>query len=322
MRDTLLQRVGLFFFIAGVASLLASALIIPPLIQFLEVNVSPDGDISASGEGQLRGLYYLGMVALAGLGAALWAAGHPRLGSKMRYAFLSDSLFGNPVGQRSPAAVLVITTLIAAALITSFFLLDHQSELFARVFLEDGIMETLSAALYLVAALFCVLAAFRMRGSGQPAGRLPFIIYLVLAAGLFFIGMEEISWGQRIIGWETPPVFAEGNVQNETNLHNFFNDYFPMIYRLIALIVVPILLNIWLLNDKRWNELASLLLPHPSLIGIGYLIAVVVLVWNHQEMIEELLSVFALFYSGRLYLALREPDREIQTSSSSSKVRL
>lgn len=316
MRNALLQRVGLFLLIAGVVSLLASALIIPPLIHFLEANLSPDGNISPSGEDQLRGLYILGMVALAGLGAALWAAGHSRLGAKVREAFLFDGLFGSPAGQHSPLAVLMITTLISGALITSFFLLDQESELFAVVFLEDGIMENLSAALYLAAVLFSVLAAFRVRGSALPAWRLPFLIYLVLAAGLFFIGMEEISWGQRIIGWETPPVFAEGNVQNETNLHNFFNDYFPVIYPLIALIVVPILLNVWLLNDKRWNKLASLVLPHPSLIGIGYLIAVVALVWNHQEMIEELLSVFALFYTGRLYLALRKPAREVQTSSS------
>ena len=40
-----------------------------------------------------------------------------------------------------------------------------------------------------------------------------------LAVGFLFLGMEEISWGQWFIGWETPATF-EGNLQHETNLHN------------------------------------------------------------------------------------------------------
>ena len=36
----------------------------------------------------------------------------------------------------------------------------------------------------------------------------------------FFGAGEEISWGQRIFGIETPEAFAEHNRQGETNLHN------------------------------------------------------------------------------------------------------
>ncbi len=38
---------------------------------------------------------------------------------------------------------------------------------------------------------------------------------------VLFFGMgEEISWGQRVFGIETPEFFAEANAQKETNLHN------------------------------------------------------------------------------------------------------
>ncbi len=37
---------------------------------------------------------------------------------------------------------------------------------------------------------------------------------------MFFVGMEEISWGQRIIGIETSDFFMEHNHQREFNLHN------------------------------------------------------------------------------------------------------
>ena len=33
---------------------------------------------------------------------------------------------------------------------------------------------------------------------------------------------EEISWGQRIFGFETPDAIAEGNIQGETNIHNWW----------------------------------------------------------------------------------------------------
>ncbi|MFT5105627.1 MAG: hypothetical protein ACI9UA_001248 [Pseudoalteromonas tetraodonis] len=43
-----------------------------------------------------------------------------------------------------------------------------------------------------------------------------------LGMGLFFIvcAGEEISWGQRVFGWETPENYAKMNEQGETNLHN------------------------------------------------------------------------------------------------------
>jgi hypothetical protein len=38
---------------------------------------------------------------------------------------------------------------------------------------------------------------------------------------LFFLGAgEEVSWGQRIFGWESGEFFMENNKQMETNFHN------------------------------------------------------------------------------------------------------
>lgn len=35
---------------------------------------------------------------------------------------------------------------------------------------------------------------------------------------------EEISWGQRIFGFETPDWLKTKNLQKETNFHNLFED--------------------------------------------------------------------------------------------------
>jgi len=43
----------------------------------------------------------------------------------------------------------------------------------------------------------------------------------LLAASCFYVAMEEISWGQRLVGFSSPEFFKTNNLQGETNLHNF-----------------------------------------------------------------------------------------------------
>jgi len=49
--------------------------------------------------------------------------------------------------------------------------------------------------------------------------QLGYWILLVTLACVYFAG-EEISWGQQLLGWETPELFKKINDQHETNLHN------------------------------------------------------------------------------------------------------
>jgi hypothetical protein len=41
-----------------------------------------------------------------------------------------------------------------------------------------------------------------------------------LTVGCFYFAGEELSWGQHLIGWQTPEAIASINDQQETNLHN------------------------------------------------------------------------------------------------------
>lgn len=45
-------------------------------------------------------------------------------------------------------------------------------------------------------------------------------VYLLLALAFVGIAMEEVSWGQRWVGFETPEFFREVNRQGEVTLHN------------------------------------------------------------------------------------------------------
>jgi len=44
--------------------------------------------------------------------------------------------------------------------------------------------------------------------------------FVLLAVASFYVFMEEISWGQRIIGFDTPDFFHKNSYQDEANIHN------------------------------------------------------------------------------------------------------
>ena len=125
--------------------------------------------------------------------------------------------------------------------------------LFNRLALEDGPVEWASAALLLLCcAVFCAMAMEARRAPGRlrAAG-----LALAFAAGCFVIAMEELSWMQRVIGFETP-AFLSRNFQNEANLHNLSTDITENIYYLCAfvfLIGLPYLCEAWrLVPEGHW----------------------------------------------------------------------
>jgi hypothetical protein len=87
---------------------------------------------------------------------------------------------------------------------------------------EDGFFETVAAACWLCcSAVFFYLYAADRSGNDFVLCKTRRNIFLLLLAGLFFAGFgEEISWGQRIFGIQTPPLLAELNEQQELNVHN------------------------------------------------------------------------------------------------------
>jgi len=85
------------------------------------------------------------------------------------------------------------------------------------VWQEDGLFETWTVLLLLFAA---GLLAAGARGSRRA--RAARVLALLMAFVLAVFAMEEISWGQRIFGLETPARLAAINHQQELNVHNLF----------------------------------------------------------------------------------------------------
>ena len=77
---------------------------------------------------------------------------------------------------------------------------------------EDLVGEWAQFYFFLLALIISVRLAF-----SSSAYRL---FFALLGLACFYVVLEEISWGQRIFGWESPDYFKSQNLQGETNLHN------------------------------------------------------------------------------------------------------
>jgi hypothetical protein len=79
---------------------------------------------------------------------------------------------------------------------------------------EDGPVEWATCCTALAAAGVFAVVFWRRRGMGLGT--------FSLALGLlcFLIAGEEIAWGQRVLGIQSPEFFAEKNIQNEITIHN------------------------------------------------------------------------------------------------------
>jgi hypothetical protein len=90
-------------------------------------------------------------------------------------------------------------------------------EIYYRIIQEDHILEYQQFVFYFLAGLICFPLARKFLGAGF---RLHGVLYSGLALLLLFVAFNEISWGQRIFGFETPEIIAERNVQDELTFHN------------------------------------------------------------------------------------------------------
>ncbi|MEM8933065.1 MAG: hypothetical protein AAGE94_17900, partial [Acidobacteriota bacterium] len=81
---------------------------------------------------------------------------------------------------------------------------------------EDELLEWATFWAFVVAGLIAAYAAVLER---RRLGRLPWF-QAGVALFCLVVAMEEISWGQRVLGYRPPVYFLEHNFQQELNVHN------------------------------------------------------------------------------------------------------
>ncbi|MBC8509956.1 MAG: hypothetical protein H8D34_34345 [Chloroflexi bacterium] len=176
---------------------------------------------------------------------------------------------------------------------------------------EDGFFEWLTAIFY-----FC--AAFILFFISRKKDRIYKIAFIVFALGALLIGMEEISWGQRIFSLNTPDLLNEYNIQQETNLHNivFLGPTLSIIYRLANLVIGSLLIlnhtvrNLFHRHPIFQNFVG--LVPSSEIYVVGYLIIVL----NFfpilpGELHEQLIALFCFSYALYQYSRWRTNAKKL-----------
>lgn len=115
-------------------------------------------------------------------------------------------------------SVIFFFILIVAAY-TPVFMKEEILDAFVR---EDKIYESLSAIYLFMACIMFSIAFYRspIKLNFRDPAWLKRLSFLGFALLFFFGAGEEISWGQRILGIETPNLIKGVNVQREITIHN------------------------------------------------------------------------------------------------------
>ena len=106
-----------------------------------------------------------------------------------------------------------MAVLIASYAVTIYAGLRN-NEFYGFLLSEDGPLENMATLLTLGGGLLFGSAYIRHKHQ-RP------YLFIALAFLMLFVFFEEISWGQRFLGLDTPDTFERINAQKELNLHNF-----------------------------------------------------------------------------------------------------
>lgn len=159
---------------------------------------------------------------------------------------------------------------------------------FLAVVREDGPIEWLQFAFFFATSVLLAVAAVRLARRGEV---LAAVLIGIGALGMLGIAGEEISWGQRLLGLETPEALSAVNHQDEINIHNITAFPVQRLGNYLQLVLGGAgLLLPWLTRTRRPRVRARLwrLLSPPLFVttGFGLLFAyrAVRFLWDNEAM--------------------------------------
>ena len=122
---------------------------------------------------------------------------------------------GGPV-PFGPTAALVANFLALGIVALAAVLEAYHPDVYYEASQEDEMLEWATFWAFMLASVaFCVAARYQSKASRT----FPWF-QLGVALFCFVVAMEEISWGQRLLGFRPPEYFLAENFQQEVNFHN------------------------------------------------------------------------------------------------------
>lgn len=226
----------------------------------------------------------------------------------------------------------VLLSLVAANILALIVFHILQTDVFHTVYaIEDGPAEWSTAVLLFLS--FTVLARQALRFG--TAGNRRAIVTMAVGAFLFFFASgEEISWGQRIFGWEAGEFFTENSYREETNLHNLKVGEVRLVKVLFGNILTVVLLG-WLVGLTLLYARAARIAAWADRWAIpvaGYRHAVLVLAasvvialvdlqrkWEIYEFIFALTALSIFLYPQNPHVFARGRDAAAQGTRATSR---
>ena len=142
---------------------------------------------------------------------------------------------------------LTLPLLLTAIVLAAYLSLKYRTYVywFER---EIGFIE-LATPTILIFAIFYGVRVFQLRNQ-LPVWWLKIWMVLVTLGCVYFAG-EDLSWGQHIIGWDTPEEIKAINDQQETNIHNI-SSWFDQKPRLLLELWI-IIGGIFIAGWRKWK---------------------------------------------------------------------
>ena len=173
-----------------------------------------------------------------------------------RYLEIAQASYRTPRGW---IAAIILFPMVIDLFVLIFLRLDATRAAARWMLAENHPVELLTFLFLMMAtglALVLSWQAIRNREKFWVYG-----FYGLFAVCVFLIGMEEISWGQQFLKFETFGAFKEVNQQGEVNLHNIGalqgnSAYFRLVFGLGGLF------GVWLFSRNIWLKIA----PSPVLL--------------------------------------------------------
>lgn len=146
-------------------------------------------------------------------------------------------------GHKDNAIFLSMTALVAFMIAPIIIGLSVQPDWLRLLLGEDSGYEFLTAFIYFASAGLIVVVLRNISTERHSPIWMRFAC-LTLLLMFLWIGLEEISYGQRIIDFKTPEALASLNQQKEFNLHNMATGFFNRVFSagiIFAGIFLPVL---------------------------------------------------------------------------------
>jgi hypothetical protein len=88
---------------------------------------------------------------------------------------------------------------------------------YSKIVVSEGILEHLQAGFYFASSVTAFAYSLNLFGRDQ---KIEATLYVIVSLALFFVCLEEISWGQHYFQFDSPAMLLTQNRQGEVNIHN------------------------------------------------------------------------------------------------------